>query len=91
MKSNPKTFGLTLVVDLTEVPHPAEYVDLGYQTDWRKFTKLESMDRPGLTEVEFFGLFVKCDACMLITTRQVFGNHHCSLQEEDDSELTDRE
>ena len=91
MKSNPKAFGLTLVVDLTEVPHPAEYVDLGYQTDWRKFTKLESMDRPGLTEVEFFSLFIKCDACMLITTHQVFSNHHCNLQEEDDSELTDRE
>jgi hypothetical protein len=70
-------------------------VDLGYQTDWRKFTKLESMDRPGLTEVEFFGPFAKCEACMLITTRQAFLNHYCSPQEEDDSgddsEQTDRE
>jgi hypothetical protein len=87
VESNPKTFGLTLVVDLTEVRHPTEYVDLGYQTDWRKFT----MGRPGLTGVKFFGLFANCDACMLITMRQVFGNHNCSLQEEDDSGLTDRE
>jgi hypothetical protein len=89
VKSKLKIFELTLVGDLTEVPHPAECVDLGYQTNWRKFMKLESMDRPGLTEVEFFSLFVKCDMGMLITMRQVFGNHHCNLQEKDDSELTD--
>jgi hypothetical protein len=70
-------------------------VDLGYETDWRKFSKLESMDRPGLTEVEFFGLFAKCEVCLLITMRQAFHSHHCSLprddESEDDSELTDRE
>lgn len=95
MKRNPETFKLSLLADLTEVPHPAAYVDLGYETDWRKFSKLESMDRPGLTEVEFFGLFAKCEACLLITTRQAFRSHHCSLprddESEDDSELTDRE
>ncbi|KAF8227643.1 hypothetical protein L208DRAFT_1295668, partial [Tricholoma matsutake] len=41
-----------------------EYMDLGYETDWHKFLKLDSMDRPGLMEVEFFSLFasVRC-AC----------------------------
>jgi hypothetical protein len=58
------------------------------QTDWRKFVKLDSMDRPGLREGEFFGLFVKCDACALITTHQMFTFHYCSPQTEDDSELT---
>jgi len=95
VKSSPETFELTLVVDLTEVPHSAEYVDLGYETDWRKFSKLESMDSPGLTEVEFFGLFAKCEVCLLITTRQAFRSHHCGLprdeESEDDSELTDLE
>jgi hypothetical protein len=70
VKGNPETFKLTPVVGLTEVPHPTEYMELGYQTDWHKFSKLESLDRPGLTEVEFFGLFAKCDACMLITMHQ---------------------
>jgi hypothetical protein len=89
VKSNPKTFQLSLAVDLTEVPHSAEHVDLGYETDWRKFSKLESKDRPGLTEVEFFGLFAKCEACLLITMCQAFHSHHCCRQREDDSELTD--
>jgi hypothetical protein len=84
-------FKLTKLVDLADAVEPTEYVDLGYQTDWRKFSKLESMDRPGLTEVEFFGLFVKCDMCMLVTTRQAFSSHRCDPQVEDDSELTDRE
>jgi hypothetical protein len=91
VKGNPAAFELTPVVDLAEAAEPAEYVDLGYQTDWRKFSKLESMDRPGLTEVEFFGLFVKCDTCMLVTTRQAFSSHHCYLHVEDEAELTDRE
>ncbi|KAF8219149.1 hypothetical protein L208DRAFT_1342926, partial [Tricholoma matsutake] len=73
----------------------AEHVDLGYETDWRKFSKLGSMDRPGLMEVEFFGLFAKCEVCLLITTRQAFRSHHCSLprddESEDDSELTEQE
>jgi hypothetical protein len=89
VNGNPETFELTLAIGLTEVPHPTEYMDLGYQTDWRKFLKLKSMDRPGLMEVEFFGLFAKCHVCMLITMRQAFSSHHCNLQEEDESELTD--
>ncbi|KAF8220096.1 hypothetical protein L208DRAFT_1335787, partial [Tricholoma matsutake] len=68
-----------------------EYMDLGYETDWRKFLKLDSMDRPGLTEVEFFGLFAKCEVCLLIMMRQAFHSHYCSLQREDDLELTDCE
>lgn len=95
MRSNPKTCELSQVIDLTEVPHSTEYVGRGYETDWRKFSKLESMDRPGLTEVEFFGLFAKCEQCLLVTTRQAFRSHHCSLpredESEDDSELTDCE
>ena len=48
MKAIPKIYQLTLVVDLTMVPHATgmEYLDLGYKTDWCKFMKLESMDRP---------------------------------------------
>jgi hypothetical protein len=80
---------LTKVVYLANAAVPTEYVDLGYQTDWCKFSKLESMDRPGLTEVEFFGLFVKCNMCMLVTMHQAFSSHRCDLQVEDDSELTD--
>ena len=91
MKGNTETFKLTKVVDLADAVEPTEYVDLGYQTDWRKFSKLKSMDRPGLTEVEFFGLFVKCDMCMLITMCQAFSSHRCDRQVEDDSELTDQE
>jgi hypothetical protein len=60
--------------------------DPGYQTDWRKFVKLDAMDRPGLTEVKFFGLFAKCDACKLVMTRQMFSYHHCSPHAVDDSD-----
>jgi len=49
------------------------------------------MDRPGLSELEFFGLFVKCDVCKLVTARQAFFSHHCILQTEDGGELTDIE
>jgi hypothetical protein len=73
--------------DLTNVAEQA----LGYETDWRKFVKLEVMDRPGLTEVEFFGLFVKCDRCRLIMTRQVFTYHHCSLSVIDECVVTDKD
>jgi hypothetical protein len=53
--------------------------------------KLEVMDRPGLTEVEFFGLFVKCDTCKLIMGREVFTYHHCSPRVVDDWVVTDNE
>ena len=50
------------------------------------------MERPGLSEKEFVGLFAKCDVCGLIVARLVFDHHRCNLLEGDDSEeLTDRE
>ena len=75
----------------TDLTSMSEGVDHSYQTDWHRFTKLEAMDWPGLTEVEFIGLFVKCDRCKLITTHPVFMHHHCSPPVEDDAELTDGE
>ncbi|KAM6490167.1 hypothetical protein JOM56_014361 [Amanita muscaria] len=80
--------------DLMDPPSAApetERVDLSVRTDWRRFVKLDCMDRPGLTEEEFLGLFVKCDACALITTHLMFHKHHCRLQTGDDLDLTDRE
>jgi hypothetical protein len=73
------------------VPLPARNVALRYETDWRKIVKLDRLDQPGLSEVEFFGLFVKCDACKLVMARQVFSYHNCILQTEDGWELTDVE
>jgi hypothetical protein len=73
------------------VPLPAGNVALGYETDWRRIVKLERLDRPGLSEREFFGLFAKCDACKLVMARQVFSFHYCILQTEDGWELTDVE
>ena len=66
-------------------------VGLGYETDWRRFNKLDRLERPGLTEVEFFGLFAKCEACGLVMTRQVFPEHYCRRRDEDGLELTDQE
>jgi hypothetical protein len=64
-------------------------VNLGYETDWRRFNKLDSLQRPGVSEREFYGLFAKCDACSLVMTRQVFLDHCCRLLGEDGLELTD--
>lgn len=64
-------------------------VDLGYETDWRRFNKLDTLERPGVSEREFYGLFTKCDACNLVMTRQVFPNHCCRPLGEDGVELTD--
>jgi hypothetical protein len=72
------------------VPPPTRGADLGYQIDWRKFPKLDCMDQPGLKEAEFFGLFMKCNACMLVMMHLVFPDHHCSPQKVDE-ELTDQE
>jgi hypothetical protein len=33
------------------------------------------MKKPGLSEAEFQGLFVKCENCQRITTREVFRYH----------------
>ena len=46
-------------------------------TDWRKFEKLGSLYRPGLTEEEFLGLFAQCNACKLITMHRLFYEHAC--------------
>ena len=80
-----------MAIDLTDVPLPAENLDLGYETDWRKIVKLDCMDRPGLSELEFFGLFAKCDVCKLVMARLAFSSHDCVLQTEDSLELTDVE
>ena len=80
-----------MVIDFTDVPLPAENLDLGYETDWRKIVKLDCMDRPGLSELEFFGLFAKCDVCKLVMARLAFSSHNCVLQTEDGLELTDVE
>ena len=73
------------------MPLPAGNVALGYETDWRRIVKLDRLDRPGLSEREFFGLFAKCDVCKLVMARQVYSYHYCTLQTEDDWELTDVE
>jgi hypothetical protein len=80
-----------MAIDFTDVPLPAENLDLGYETDWRKIVKLDCMDRPGLSELEFFGLFTKCDVCKLVMARLAFSSHNCVLQTEDGLELTDVE
>jgi hypothetical protein len=36
-------------------------INLGHQMDWHKFVELDVMDRPGLMEANFFGLFAKCE------------------------------
>jgi hypothetical protein len=64
---------------------------LGYETDWCKLVKLKVMDEPGLTEVEFLGLFAKCDVCELTTARQVFIYHRCRPHVADDLDPTDEE
>ena len=79
-----------MAIDLNDVPLH-EKVDFGYQTDWRKIVKLDCMDRPGLTEHEFFGLFAKCDVCNLVMACQAFSCHYCVLQTEGGWELTDVE
>jgi hypothetical protein len=75
-----------MAIGFTDVP--SENVDFGYETDWRRILKLECLDRPGLSEFEFFGLFAKCSVCQLIMARQVFSFHYCT---EDCLELTDVE
>jgi hypothetical protein len=76
-----------MAIDLTDVQEG----DLGYETDWRKIVKLDRLDRPGLSEVDFFGLFAKCSVCKLVMARSVFSFHFCVLESEDELELTDVE
>jgi hypothetical protein len=80
-----------MAIDLTDVPLPAENVDLGYETDWRKIVKLDRLNQPGLSEHKFFGLFAKCSVCNLVMARLAFSAHYCALETEDDLELTDVE
>jgi len=47
------------------------------------------MERPGVSEREFYGLFAKCDACNLVMTRFAFPDHCCRPLGEDGVELTD--
>ena len=79
------------ITDLDNAPVAIGGVNLAYQTDWRKIVKLDCLDRPGLTEKEFFGLFAKCDVCGLVMAQQVFPSHYCSPFGEDGLELTDNE
>jgi hypothetical protein len=81
---------LAMAIDLTDGPLP-ENVDLGNTTDWRKILKLDCLDRPGLSELEFLGLFAKCNVCKLVMACQVFSFHYCVLQTEESWELTDVE
>jgi hypothetical protein len=80
--------------DLMDPPAPTPEFngkDLSHRTDWRKIVKLDCMDRPGLTEDEFWGLFVKCDTCVLITTHLMFSSHHCDPHMVGELDLTDQE
>jgi hypothetical protein len=66
-------------------------VDFQYETDWRKIVRLDRLERPGLSERDFFGLFAKCDACRQVMARIVFDYHECRPLGVDDLELTDHE
>ena len=85
------------VADLNDTPPiddvrvRAGGIDLGYETDWQRFNKLDCLEWPGLTEVEFFGLFTKCEVCKLVMMREVFPMHYCRQLGEDGLELTDWE
>jgi hypothetical protein len=70
-KGYPMNAGLCTGIDLPLNPQ------LPPQTDWTKFDKLDCLGGPGLTEKEFLGLFIKCDACALVTMHLVFDNHRC--------------
>jgi hypothetical protein len=53
--------------------------------------RLDRLERPGLSEKEFVGLFAKCEVCGLVMARLVFHYHYCRPVGEDGLELTDRE
>jgi hypothetical protein len=65
--------------------------DFAKSPKWRRFRRVDSIDRPGIPEPEFLNLIVKCDACTLVTTRAVFDHHDCSTEEiyETDPEIYD--
>jgi hypothetical protein len=64
--------------DLNDAPAPSRQV-LGLSTNVDRFERLNSIVRPGLTEVDFRNLFSKCSDCGLVTTRPVFASHECRL------------
>jgi hypothetical protein len=51
------------------------------------------MKKPGLSEAEFWGLFVKCDNCQKITTREVFKYHLevCGKEHKGDTDVSESE
>jgi hypothetical protein len=62
-----------IIVDFTKT-----FPNNDYETDWHKFVKLDSMNHPGLSQKEFFGLFATCDACGFVVTCQMFHKHLCN-------------
>jgi hypothetical protein len=62
-------------------------------TKWTKFSKLDQMQKPGLSEADFRGLFVKCDNCQRITTREVFKYHleDCEGYQHGDTDTSESE
>jgi len=69
----------------------ARDLDVGYKTDWQRFVRLDKLDQPGLSEVEFMGLFASCKVCGLVMTRQVFQLHYCRCLRDNGLESTDKE
>ena len=49
-----------MALDFNDDPFPTRNVDSEYITDWRKIVKVDSMDRPGQSELK------------LVMARQVF-------------------
>ena len=88
------SFNSSIITDLNSVPPlGVTAVDWHYEMDWRKIVRLDRLERPGLSEKEFFSLFVKCEVYRLVVAHQVFHYHHCSLRliGKDGLELTDCE
>lgn len=52
-----------------------------------KLLQLDSPVRPGLTETDFWALFVRC-ACGLVMTRRASRAHYCVGQEDEVIDLT---
>lgn len=75
-------------------PFPApgfEGMDLCHRTSWWNLWQLECKDKPGLTQEQFLGLFVKCDACGLINTHHMFHKHRCRRPQTMDESASDSE
>ena len=84
----------SLITDLNDVPPLGiTAVVWHYETDWQKIIRLDRLEQPGLSEKEFFGLFMKCEVCRLVVAHQVFHYHDCSPRPigKDGLELTDCE